>query len=311
MITVNKPRNFLVAMAFGTLLTTSFTACDKDDDSTTEPQTIADIVNTNASFSLLKSAVAKAELGAALSSGSLTVFAPDDAAFAASGITSATIESLTKEQLADILTYHVIVAEVSSSSVPASDTVKTLQGKNIYASKNANGIFVNGSAVKSADVDASNGLIHVISSVLMPPTKTIAQLAAETPNLSILYAAVAKAGLAGAVSGPGKYTVFAPTNAALAAAGFPTPESINAANSATVAAIVTAHVLPTNVFSSDLINAATAATIKPGTSLTVGTTPPSVKISASAATPSNIVVPAGVNIIATNGVIHLIDKVLL
>ncbi|MES2645904.1 MAG: fasciclin domain-containing protein [Bacteroidota bacterium] len=311
MITVNKPRNFFVAVALGAFLTTSFTACDKDDNDMAGPQSIADIVNTNASFSLLKAAVAKAELGAALSSGSLTVFAPDDAAFAASGITSATIGSLTKEQLADILTYHVVGAEVPSSSVPASDTVKTLQGRNIYASKNSNGVFVNGSAVKTADVDASNGVIHVISSVLMPPTKTIAQLAAETPALSVLYAAVAKAGLAGAVSGAGKYTVFAPTNTALAAAGFPTPESINAADAAAVAGIVTAHVLPTNVFSSDLINAATAATIKPGTSLTVGTTPPSVKISTSAATPSNIVVPAGVNIIATNGVIHLIDKVLL
>lgn len=311
MITAKKSGKLFMALALGTVMTTTFTACDKNNDDAAGPQSIADIVNTNASFSLLKAAVAKAELGAALSSGTLTVFAPDDAAFAASGITSATIGTLTKDQLANILTYHVVAANVPSSAVPASDTVKTLQGKNIYASKNANGVFVNGSAVKIADVMASNGVIHIISSVLMPPTKTIAQLATETPELSLLLSAVVKAGLAGAVSGPGKYTVFAPTNAAFTAAGFPTVESINSADMTAVAGIVAAHVLPTNVFASDLIAGATPATALPGTSLSVGITPPSVKITGSSQAASNIVVPAGVNIIATNGVVHLVDRVLL
>jgi uncharacterized surface protein with fasciclin (FAS1) repeats len=170
-------------------------------------------------------------------------------------------------------------------------------------------VFVNGVKVKAADVAASNGVIHVISKVLYPvPSATIAGLATATPDLSLLLVAVERAGLTGAVSGAGKYTVFAPTNAAFAAAGYPDAASINAAPVPAVAAIVKSHVLPTNVFSSDLIAAATLPTIQPAVSLTVGTTPASVKITGSGSAASNIVSP---NILATNGVVHVIDRVLL
>ncbi len=306
---VQKFNRLFMIMALGTALV-STTSC-KDDDPVAQPQTINDIVNTNADFTILKAAVSKAGLNAALSTGTLTVFAPDDAAFAASGVTLATINSLSAADLANILTYHVVAANVTAANVPASDTVKSLQGKNLYASKNANGVFVNGSRVKTADIAAANGTIHVISSMLTPPTQTIAEIATATPELSLLLTAVVKANLATAVSSAGKYTVFAPTNAAFAAAGFPDAASINAAPDATIAAVVSAHVLGTNVFASDLINAATVSTIASGVTLTVGTSPASVKITGSASDVSNIIVPAGVNIIATNGVVHLIDRVLL
>lgn len=306
---VQKFNRLFMIMALGTALV-STTSC-KDDDPVAQPQTINDIVNTNADFTILKAAVSKAGLNAALSTGTLTVFAPDDAAFAASGVTLATINSLSAADLANILTYHVVAANVTAANVPASDTVKSLQGKNLYASKNANGVFVNGSRVKTADIAAANGTIHVISSMLTPPTQTIAEIATATPELSLLLTAVVKANLATAVSSAGKYTVFAPTNAAFAAAGFPDAASINAAPDATIAAVVSAHVLGTNVFASDLINAATVSTIASGVTLTVGTSPATVKITGSASDVSNIIVPAGVNIIATNGVVHLIDRVLL
>ena len=300
-----------MAVSLATALSSTIISCSDDDDPVTpEDQTIQAIVSTNSNFSLLNTAINKAGIGSALAGGILTVFAPDNDAFAASGITNDVINSLSSTELINILTYHVVTSRISSGAVPVSDTVKTLQTRNLYASKNANGVFVNGSKVKTADIAASNGVIHVISNVLMPPTKTIAQLASETPELARLLTAVTRAGLAGAVSGPGKFTVFAPTNAAFTAAGFPTDASINAAPEAAVNGIVSAHVLGTNVFASDLVAGGTANTIKTGTSLTIGTTPPSVKITGSANPASNIIVPAGVNIIATNGVVHLIDKVL-
>lgn len=302
--------NAFLVIASGLVISGSLVSCSKDDPAPA-PKNIAEIVSSDANFSLLKQAVDKAGLASALSTGTLTVFAPDNAAFAASGITSATINTLSAADLAEILTYHVVAARVASSGVPASDTVNTLNGENIYASKNANGVFVNGSKVKTADVSAANGVIHVISSVLIPPTSTIAELAIATPDLSRLVTAVSHAGLVGAISGPAKYTVFAPTNAAFAAAGFPTDASITAADPAVVGAIVKAHILPTNVFASDLIAGGNAGTIQSGVSLTIATTPPSVKITGSANPASNIVVPAGVNIVATNGVVHLIDRVLL
>jgi uncharacterized surface protein with fasciclin (FAS1) repeats len=304
----NLFKTFLVVALGGVLLTT--TSCKKDDPAPA-PQTITDIVVNDANFSLLKQAVTKAGLAQALSTGSLTVFAPDNAAFAASGITSATIDALPAADVANLLKYHVVNAKVLSTGVPASDTVKTLLGTNLYASKNANGVFVNGIKVKTADVNAANGVIHVISSVMTPPTQTIAQLASGSPDLSLLLAAVVRAGLAGAVSAPGKYTVFAPTNAAFIAAGFPDAATINAAPANVVASIVKAHVLSTNVFASDLINGSTATTLESGVTLTIGTTPPSVKKTGSANPVSNIIAPSGVNITATNGVVHLIDRVIL
>jgi uncharacterized surface protein with fasciclin (FAS1) repeats len=273
------------------------------------PATITDIVVLDPNFSILKAAVVRAGLATALSTGTFTVFAPDNAAFAASGLNEAAINSLPVADLTNILLYHAVGAVVPSTAVPASDTVNTLLTTNLYASKNANGVFLNGISVKAADVKAANGVIHVVSKVLIPPTKTIAELASGDNDLSLLLAAVVRAGLAGAVSTDGKYTVFAPTNAAFIAAGFPNAAAIEAAPVAAVASIVKAHIFGTNVFASDLINGQKVSTLEAGKSLLVGTTPPSVRIDGSSNPVSNIIL-SSVNITATNGVIHKIDRVL-
>jgi uncharacterized surface protein with fasciclin (FAS1) repeats len=271
-------------------------------------KTITQIVVDDPSFSILKAAVVRAGLADALSTGTLTVFAPDNAAFAASGIDEAAVNSLPLQDLTNILLYHVVGEKVPSTAVPVSDTVKTLLTTNIYASNNTNGVFVNGIPVKTADIQAANGVIHVISEVLNPPTKTIAELVSEDPELSLLLAAVDKAGLVEKVSKPGKYTVFAPTNDAFIEAGFPNAQAINFAPADAVASVANAHLFKTNVFSSDLTAGATEETLEPGVSLVVDLTPPSVKISTSSNPASNII---SVDIIATNGVIHKIDRLLL
>jgi uncharacterized surface protein with fasciclin (FAS1) repeats len=125
-------------------------------------------------------------------------------------MSAASINALSVVNLTNILTYHVLARKVASTGVPVSDTMKTLQGNNLFASKNNNGIFVNGIKIKTADVQASNGVIHVISKLMSPPTKNIAELTNATANLSLLYAAVAKVGLAGLLTSAGKYTLFAP-----------------------------------------------------------------------------------------------------
>jgi uncharacterized surface protein with fasciclin (FAS1) repeats len=293
---------------------TFFSACDKDDDPTPTPTpTITDVVVADPNFSILEAAVKKADLADDLAQpGALTVFAPDDAAFTAAGITEAVVATLSKEALVDILTYHVLGAKVTAAMVPASDAVTTLQGESLFASKNANGVFVNGVKVTTADVPASNGVIHVINGVLKPPTQTIAQIA-SAPGFSILLSAVVKAGLAEAVSGPGKFTVFAPTNAAFEAAGL-NQAAIDAASVETVTGIVKQHVIGTNVYASDLVNAATAQTIKDGATLTINTSPAGVKLTGSTNPFSNVVTTtpgATFNITATNGVVHVIDKVIL
>lgn len=303
----NYKKLFAICITAGFLLT-GLNSCKKDDPAPTPAQkNIVEIVIADPNFSLLKQAVVRAGLTSALSSGSLTVFAPDNAAFAAAGIDSATIASIPENDLATILKYHVLNAKVEAAGVPASDTVNTLDGLNLYASSNANGVFVNGIKVKSANVQAANGVIHVISDVLIPPTESIAEVVSDNSNFEVLLAAVVRAGLASAVSSNGKYTVFAPTDDAFAAAGFPDVASINLAPQNAVTAIVKAHIIGTNVFASDLINASTAPTLQTGVSLTIGTNPASVKLTGSASPVSNV---DEANITTTNGVIHIIDRVL-
>lgn len=327
-----KLQSIFLVTVVGTMIT--FSSCKKDDDPApivvTPPvvlPTIAGFVTSDTSFSILLAAVSKAGLAGALSNaGTFTVFAPTNAAFRAAGITTAAINTLDSATVKSIVSYHALGATVKSGDVPASDAVTTLNTAKLFASKNGNGVFVNGIKVTNADVAVSNGVIHVIGSVLTPPTKTITQIALPTPTdttFSFLVAAVLRAGLLSTISGPGKLTVFAPTNNAFRAAGFATPAALTAADSATVRKIVLAHVLPTNVFASDLSAVASpitntanplASTANIQQTLMFGVTSgvPNVKVTGSTSAASNVIVsPALFNIVATNGVVHVIDKVLL
>ena len=306
-----KFRNLFTA-AVVLLASAAFVSCDKEETTPAE-KNIVELAQSDTTLSILVSAVSKAGLASTLSTtANLTVFAPTNAAFRAAGYPQTVIDALTPAQvssvLTPILTYHVVGAKVLSTAVPASDTVKTLNTKNIYASKNANGVFVNGIAVTTADLSASNGVVHKIAGVLVPPTKTIAQIVIDDPaNFSLLLAAVSKAGLAGALSGAGKFTVFAPTNAAFSATPFNTEAVINGADAAAVGTIVKAHVIGTNVFASDLIAGGTAPTLNSGQTLTISL-PAALKITGSANTASPV---TSANIVATNGVVHVVSKVIL
>jgi uncharacterized surface protein with fasciclin (FAS1) repeats len=301
--------------ALGALIITS--SCKKDDDPVPTPTptptpTVAGYVTADTSFSILLAAVSKAGLASTLGDATKTwtVFAPTNAAFRAAGYSVASINALSAADVTNVLTplltYHVLSTKVLAAAVPASDTVKTVNGKNLFASKNTNGVFLNGVKVVTADVPVSNGVIHAIGTILVPPTQSIAQIVTGNTNFSLLLTAVVRAGLAGTLSGPGKFTVFAPVNS-----GFPasldTDAEINAAPALTVAGIVGSHAFGTNIFAGDLTAGATPATVNPATTLTVALTPPSVKITGSANAASLI---TSTNVVATNGVIHIIDKVL-
>ena len=132
---------------------------------------IPTIATESGNFKTLLAALSAAELAETLGgSGPFTVFAPTDDAFAK--LPAGTIESLLKpenrEQLVDILTYHVIPGRVYSDAVLDAGTAETLQGQTVKFSLSANGIQVNNSKVVAADLQAANGVIHVIDEVLMP-----------------------------------------------------------------------------------------------------------------------------------------------
>lgn len=292
-----------------------FTACKKDETMASS-NTIVDIVVNNNDFSLLEAAVIHAELATTLSgTGPFTVFAPNNAAFIAAGLdTEAKIKALPVATLRSILQYHVLGQSVASSAITSAtnSAVKTVSNVDLFVAKKTSGVFVNGASVISADISASNGVIHVINKVLMPPAGNIVQAAQADANFTFLVAAVLRASegstnVAQVLSGAGPFTVFAPTNQAFINAGFANIAAIQAADPAVLTKILTYHVVSGRVLSSDLTEGVTPATLN-GATVTV-TLAGGAKVKGANNTSASII--TAVNTITTNGVIHVIDQVLL
>lgn len=305
-----------ISALFFMLCSGLFISCSKDDDSPAKSRkSITEIVSDNSNYSLLKSAVVKANLTTTLSgTGPFTIFGPNNDAFNSSGITSNTIESLSMAQLKDILLYHTVGSKIMAADVPVGPNaaVSTVGGANIYVTRNNKGVFVNGWKVTEADIAASNGVIHSIEHVLMPPAGNIVEAAQGNNNLTYLVAAVLRASQGGTnvaqvLTTDGPFTVFAPTNQSFVDAGFPTIASIQAADPNTLASILTYHVISARAFSSDLSDGQSLTTLNGGT-IKVGLGSNATVKGNGNTSPATI---NGVNIMATNGVMHIIDKVLL
>jgi uncharacterized surface protein with fasciclin (FAS1) repeats len=272
----------------------------------------AQVRNTprQASFQLLSFAIARAGLANELNDPrfAYTLFAPTDEAFAALGLGSRqAINAVPMDDLKAILLYHVLGSKVLAAQVPSSYTELTmLSNQKAYVIRRGASVFINGTPVVSADIEARSAVIHAIDRVLLPPAGNIVEVAAANPNFTYLVAAVQRAGLVNALAGAGPLTVFAPTNQAFMDAGFPTIASIQAAPASALIPILTYHVLAGRAFSSDISNGQVLTMLSGGTttiSLVNG-----VQIDGAGSAPSNII---QTDIMATNGVIHAIDRVLL
>lgn len=274
---------------------------------------------SNPDYSILVYGIRKEGLKETLdrmSEETFTLFAPDNKAFAAIGINSpSALASLNDSTLKAILLYHVLSRQVKAADIPqsANTPVTTLNGQPLYATRTSSGmVYINGIPVTKADIICSNGVIHEIASVLMPASGTIVQTAIANPNLSLLVAAVLRASqgstnVAAILSGTGPFTVFAPTNQAFINAGFPNEAAINAADPNTLTKILTYHVIAGRIFSSDLVNNSTPATVN-GETVTILLGAQARVKGKGNSMPSNIV---ATNILTTNGVVHVIDQVLL
>jgi uncharacterized surface protein with fasciclin (FAS1) repeats len=315
----NNPFNSVLFAAL-VVAATTFSSCNKDDDPTPAvTNTITDVVVNSASYSILKDAVVKAGLDGTLrGTGPFTVFAPDNTAFANAGITPATVTALTPAQLSDLLLYHTIGSKILAANVPAGPNAKvvTAGGDSVFVTKNAAGVFVNGISVAQADIAADNGVIHRLAKALNKPSGNIVATAqAAGSGLDSLVKAIVRANNA-----PGgdptlintlstaTITVFAPTNAAftqlLTALGTNNIDNIPVA---TLLAVLRYHVIAGRAFSSDLANGPLTMLAGGNTtiSLTAGAT---IRGNGNGGTASNII---ATNIMARNGVVHAIDRVLL
>ena len=256
--------------------------------------------------SSLVAALTQANLVTALQAdGPFTVFAPTDEAFAAAGIDLSTFDTDEENAtLADILTYHVYSGSVASSAVTDGLTVTMLNGDEASFTVTDGVVMVGDATVTLADVPASNGVIHVIDKVLMPPVdpSDIPTTAASTGIHASLVAALTQANLVTALQADGPFTVFAPTDDAFAAAGidlstFDTDDEI-----AALADILTYHVYAGSVASSAVTDGLTVIMLN-GDEATFTVADGTVMIGEATVTMADVA--------TSNGIIHVIDKVLM
>ena len=295
-----------------------------DEAMADEPGTIVDVAVGAGTFTTLVAAVTEAGLVDALSGdGPFTVFAPTDEAFAAAlealGLTVE--ELLASPDLGAILTYHVLAGGVDAATAISLDgqSADTVNGASIDISVVDGSVMINNATVIAADIAASNGIIHVIDTVLLPPAAeemateeamadepgTIVDVAVGAGTFTTLVAAVTEAGLVDALSGDGPFTVFAPTDEAFAAAlealGLTVEELLASPD---LGAILTYHVLAGGV------DAATAISLDGQSADTVNGASIDISVVDGSVMINNATVIAA-DIAASNGIIHVIDTVLL
>ncbi len=270
-------------------------------------KTIVETAIGAGSFNTLVTAVKAAGLAETLSGpGPFTVFAPTDEAFAK--LPKGTVESLLKPEnkakLAAILTYHVVPGKVLAADVVKLTNAGTVQGQRVDIVVKDGTVSVDGAKVTATDIACSNGVIHVIDTVILPTDKNIVEVAASNGSFNTLVAAVKAAGLVETLSGKGPFTVLAPTDAAFAKLPAGTLENLlKPENKQQLIDILTYHVVPGVAAYSDQVVKMTEVPTVLGSTVPVVAKGGTVKLGAAT------VVAADVE--ASNGVIHVIDTVLL
>ncbi|MBO2011664.1 fasciclin domain-containing protein [Hymenobacter negativus] len=303
--------------------------CAKNKD--IEPS-ITNIAVTNSDFQLLEDAAIRGGVAITLGNknpnaadGNYTVFAPTNAAFNRLGIKEAVdFTALQGDFLTNTLLYHVYSGTLAGDALATNSTSPSALGPTRRIIQRADGSrYVNGSKILGTDVKAANGLIHPIDKVLIATGGNVVESAQAlagakvfaNPELTLLVAAVVKCNLAGLLSQPGPYTVFAPSDQAFITAGYPSVTFINNLSPADVAKLTNVlanHVLAgtnANKFTPELPDGTSVATFGGG-SLQLGAFTNGILTvkSRNITTPATMVIP---DVQCTNGVVHVIDKVLL
>jgi uncharacterized surface protein with fasciclin (FAS1) repeats len=268
-----------------------------------------DIVSTAVAagqFKTLAAALTEAGLVDALKGdGPFTVFAPTDAAFAK--LPEGTVANLLKpeniDQLKAILTYHVVPGKLRAAQVVRSTGAVTLNGQRIAIKTSDAGVMVDSANVVKTDIKCSNGVIHVIDSVILPEQRDLVALAQSTGKFQTLLAAAKAAGLVEALQGDGPLTVFAPSDAAFAKLPEGTVATLlKPENKDKLQAVLLYHVVPGRIYAEQALKAGKATTLQTSdVSIEVRDGKPYVETARIVAT----------DLDASNGVVHVIDSVIL
>jgi transforming growth factor-beta-induced protein len=267
----------------------------------TGTQTIVDIAVADGRFNTLVAAVTAADLAETLSSeGPFTVFAPTDDAFAA--LPEGTVEALLADipTLTNILLYHVVPGSVMAADVVELSYADTAAGIPVKVTVENGNVFINDAQVIITDIEASNGVIHVIDSVILPPGD-IVETAVADGRFTTLAAALGAADLVETLQGEGPFTVFAPTDDAFAALPAGTVEAL-LNDIPALTDILLYHVVPGRLFAADVLAEETLPTAQ-GKNLMV-----SLDMGNAYVNDSQIIIT---DILTSNGVIHVIDAVMV
>lgn len=293
-------------------------SCDNDDDKAVADETITGLAVKSPNLSILVQALTRANLATTLQgSGSFTVFAPTDAAFTAflQANNFANINQVPQDVLTRILLNHVVSGNFRAANLQTG-YIKTLatsatSGNNTMSMfvNTASGVRLNGVAsVTTPDVVASNGVIHIVDAVINLPT--IVTHATANPNFTSLVGALTGQGQPNFVeilSGTGPFTVFAPTNAAFTSLNTElAPGGIASVSAANLTRVLRYHVVSGNVLAASLM-AGSVATLETPQSFTVSLTG-GAKITDVRNRVANV---TATDVQCSNGVIHVLDKVLL
>ena len=306
-------------IAIAIIALTSFAISCNNNDEMPVDNTITGIAKTNSNLTILVQALVKADLAATLQgTGPFTVFAPTDAAFTAFLKTTpyATINDVPKEALTQILLNHVVSGKVKSTDL-STGYVKTLAKSATFGTNTmsmyvdlTSGVKLNGVAkVITADVMASNGVIHVVDAVINLPT--IVTHATANANFTSLVGALTKAGqpnFVSILSGTGPFTVFAPTNDAFTA--FNTelaPGGIAGVSATNLTKVLQYHVVSGNILAASLTEGQVVSTLQtPQTFVVQLAGGPKIKD-----VNNRISTIVATDVQCSNGVIHVLNKVLL
>jgi transforming growth factor-beta-induced protein len=307
-------KKIIRSLLFVSLLSVSLVSCKEDDSDDVQvtqtenqtPEDVTAIAIASPDHTILVEALTAADLvGTLQGDGPFTVFAPTNDAFVAAlnalGLSKEELFA-DKELLTDILLHHVVSGTVLSTDL-ANGEVATLNPDGADVTVDiSNGVMIDNAKVTAADLIAGNGVVHVIDAVLVPSYDDVTEIAINSDVHTILVEALTKADLVGTLQGDGPFTVFAPTDKAFTnlLASNPSWSSLDDIPAATLKSVLLNHVVSGKVLSTDLTNG-DVTTLSPG-SVTVDLSN-GVKIDAANVT--------GADIEAGNGVVHVIDAVLV
>ncbi|MGB5323016.1 fasciclin domain-containing protein [Lutimonas sp.] len=275
--------------------------------------TVAEVVLFENDFTILAGALRKAELLETVAmADALTVFAPDNAGFVAAGITS--LDGLEKEDLQPILLYHVLGGVVKSTDLPSSGFAPTLNGENIYLGYlNQERVLINGlTEIIAVDIEKSNGVIHVINRTLVPPAPNVVDIAvamsemSENAEFTVLVSLLASpdyAAITAALNDATNVTVFAPTDAAFAEINNGAGLSV-----AQITEVLSYHAALGRTFSYSLNAGQTIGMLNQQNLTVQSISGEAIALKDSTDDNANVL---EVNVNGSNGVIHVIDKVLI